>query len=71
MPPISMTAEESEAFSGHYADIQTYLNEMLPSFIIGAVSMDQWDSFLDNIYAMGIEECLQIQQDALTRYYAR
>lgn len=71
MPPISMTAEESETFSGHYADIQTYLNEMLPSFIIGAVSMDQWDSFLDNIHTMGIDKCLQIQQDALTRYYAR
>ena len=71
MPPISMTAEESEVYSSHYADIQTYLDEMLPSFIIGATSLDQWDSFQENIRDMGIEDCIQAQQAALTRYYER
>jgi putative aldouronate transport system substrate-binding protein len=66
-----MTSEESDTFSSRYSDIQTYLEQMIPSFIIGAVSFDQWDEFIDNIERMGIEECIAVEQAALDRYYER
>jgi putative aldouronate transport system substrate-binding protein len=71
MPSISMTSEESDTFSSRYSDIQTYLEQMIPSFIIGAVSFDQWDEFIDNIQRMGIDECIAVEQAALDRYYER
>lgn len=71
MPTLTLTSEESETFSSRYADIQTYLQQMVPSFIIGAEPLDSWDSFVENIKAMGIDECIAVEQAALDRYIAR
>lgn len=71
LPAISLTAVESEEHSAIYSDIATYANENLPKFFTGDKSMDQWDEFIDNIYSMNIERCIEIYQDAYDRYCAR
>lgn len=71
MPPLSLTAEESEAFSSRFADISTYMQEMVPRFIMGAEPLTSWGDFVANIQAMGIDECIAVEQAALDRYNSR
>jgi hypothetical protein len=33
--------------------------------------MDQWDSFVETLYDMGIEDCIALKQAAYDRYLAR
>ncbi len=68
----SMTTEESEKFSGIYSDIQTYVQEMMLKFITGISSLDSdYDTFQKTIESMDIQQCIEIKQTALDRYYAR
>ena len=71
MPSISMTAEESEEYAAIYSDIQTLISENLSKFAVGDRSMDEWDDFVQEIYDLGIEDCIAIKQGALDRYYER
>ena len=71
MPRLSMTAEESEVFASRFADITTYMQEMVPRFIMGAEPLDSFDDYVANIQAMGIDECIAAEQAALDRYNAR
>ncbi len=64
---VSMTVEESEE-AGYYAtDILTYVVQMIPQFIMGAVSFDEWDSYVENLKTMGIETCIALEQAAYDR----
>ncbi len=68
---ITMTEEESETYTTLYSDIETFVDESIAQFIIGTKSMDEWDAFTEQLSAMGIDECIQMQQNALDRYNAR
>ena len=68
---ISMTAEESEAYYAKYSDIQTLISENLSKFAVGERSMDEWDDFVQQIIDMGIEDCIEIKQAAVDRFYSR
>ncbi len=71
MPPISHTAEENEELSRIMADIETYTEEMTYKFISGQESLDNFDTFVENIEGMNIDAAIKIKQDALDRYLAR
>lgn len=68
---ISMTVEETDEYNATYGDIRTLLEENLTKFAVGEKSMDQWDSFIEDIYNLGIERCIEIKQAAVDRYYER
>ncbi len=67
----ALTADEADEHSAIYSDINTYLQENIAQFITGAKSMDQWDAFVEELYNMGIEDCIALKQDAYDRYLAR
>lgn len=67
----ALTADEADEHSSVYSDINTYLQEQIAAFITGAKSMDQWDSFVETLKDMGIEECISLKQNAYDRYLAR
>ena len=71
MPGITMTTEESEAYTDVYGDISTYVDEMILRFIHGEVALTEWDSFVAEIEAMGIQDAIDVYQSALDRYNAR
>ena len=71
MPPITLTAEESQKFTNIMSEINTYVDEMTTKFIMGEESPDKFDSFVKQIKKMKGDEALKIQQDALDRYHAR
>lgn len=68
---LSLTAEESAAYSAAFSDIRTYVMQSILEFITGTKSMDEYDTFVAEIQGMGIDECTQILQDALDRYNNR
>lgn len=67
----ALTADEADEHSSIYSDINTYLQEQIAQFITGAKSMDEWDTFVKKLKDMGIEDCIQLKQDAYDRYLAR
>lgn len=68
---ISMTADETTEYQSIYSDIQTTIEENLTRFAVGERSMDEWDSFVEEIKSMGIDDCIAIKQTAVDRYYER
>jgi len=71
LPVISPTSEESAEYSAIMTDINTYLTENVVKFIIGDRPMSELDSFLQAVHTMNIDRAIEIQQNALDRYYAR
>lgn len=67
----TMTGEESLTYSNIMIDIGTYLSETLTAFIIGQKSMDEWDSFLEQVKSMDIEGARICKQAAYDRYNQR
>jgi len=71
IPPVSIAVEDSSQFASIMTDINTYKDEMILKFIMGAESLDNFDKFVETINALGIEEAIDIQQSALERYSNR
>ncbi len=68
---ISLTAEESAELNEIMVNVTTYRDEMIPKFIIGQESMDNFQSFVDSIEGMGLARAVEIQTGALERYFNR
>ncbi len=73
LPTLALTGEESETYGYYYSDISTYASEMVLKFILGIEPLDK-DSFaeyVNKIEAMGIQNCIDVNQSAYERYLAR
>lgn len=69
---LSPTTEESELYASKFTDIATYVSTMIPQFIMGESSLDSdWDSFQSQLKEMGIDDCINVYQQAYDRYLAR
>lgn len=70
--PVSavMSSEQTEQFNSVAGDIATYVSESILKFITGQTDMDQWSSFVDTLYSMGIETCVETKQAAYDNYVA-
>ena len=64
---VSLSAEETTEAANIYSDIETLCMESIAKFINGDKSMDEFDAFVEDIYALGIEDYLAIQQGAYDR----
>ena len=65
-------ADESEVFSKNMADIASYTSESILKMLSGEMDIDTgYDTFIDTINSMGLQECLDCYQAALTRYENR
>lgn len=71
MPPISLTADETDEYNSIMMDIKTYVNENKLKFIYGTQSLDTFEDFVHTIKKMGIERAIEIQQAAYDRYMKR
>ena len=53
------------------SDIETYRDEMIDKFIMGAEPISNFDSFVAQLKSMGIEDIIKIKQDAYDRFQAK
>ena len=67
----TMTADENAEYSKLYTDIETYVQECNVKFIMGQMSLDDYDAYRDTLRSMGIERCIELRQAALDRFNAR
>lgn len=70
-PKTSYTSDESTEMARYSTNLTTTANEWAMNFVIGAVSFDQWDTYIAEMEALGANEALAINQAALERYNAR
>ena len=72
IPPITLTEEESNRYAILNAQVDTYVKEKRASFFTGESNIStEWDDYVKNLKAIGIEEMISIYQAALDRYNAR
>lgn len=60
LPPA--TDEENEYISGVGGDLASYIWEMTGKFTVGTESLDNWDSFVENVKGMGLDKLLEVRQ---------
>ena len=66
---VSLTTEESVAYSNYYAEFHAYYLEMVDQFIIGAIDIDaEWDNYVDTMNSLGVQDSVNIYQTAYDRY---
>ena len=71
MPNITMTSDEANRYATIMGDVNTYVGEMTTAFILGSEPLENWDSYVESVKGMGIEEAISLQQAALDRFYER
>lgn len=71
VPTLSMTTEESEVLSAYATDLTTYAAETLPKFVMGEMSMEQWDEYIASVKNLHVDEIIDAYQTAYDRYLKR
>ncbi len=69
-----LTTEESTTYGSIYTGIETYQDEMVSKFIVGSEDISDdavWNSFLEGLKGMGVEDCVEIKQASYERYLER
>ena len=69
-PTVTYTEDEVKIAS-KWNDIDTACREKILGFILGTEDLADWDSFIDEINNMGLQDVLKVRQDAYDRYKAR
>lgn len=67
---VTLTAEELEDATTILTDIATYVSESVPKFIMGTMSLGEWDAYCQAINDMGMEDVVAIYQASYDRYMA-
>ncbi len=67
-PSLFFTEEEQNAIKAIQLDMDKYVRESRARFIIGDLSLDNWDSYVSTLNNMKVGELLKYQQAAYDRY---
>ncbi len=71
MPPVTPTQEESKKLATLLADINTRFDETYNKIVTGALPLEAWDQFIQEIKQIGIDDAIKIRQASLDRYNKR
>lgn len=67
-PPTSVAEEDQEEYAQIMGQVNTLSSEMEAQFISGNTSMDEWDSYQQQLKDFGIEKAIQMMQKAYDKY---
>ena len=67
------TTDEQEEYATVKSDLDTYMQEMEYSFIMGKAELtdDAWNTYVDTMYEMGLQTVIDLYQAAYDRYAQR
>ena len=66
---VELSYDESTEYGDVWSDISTYASTEVFKFVMGDYNFDSdWDAFIEKIESMGIQDCIDIYQDAYDRY---
>ena len=64
---ISFTEDEQEILSETGAAIRSFARENISKFLIGQKPLSEWDSFVEDLYDMDLDELLSVYETAYDR----
>jgi putative aldouronate transport system substrate-binding protein len=67
----TLNADEKEKYSDIYPDIQSYVNEMTVKFIMGLEPLENYDTFVETLNSLGVQDVVSAYQSAYDRYMSR
>lgn len=67
-PGLTLTEAEEEIYSVKMSAINTYVEEELIKFFIGTRPIDEFDSFVQRVKELGIDEMTTLKNQAYERY---
>ena len=67
LPSLTFSLNDSSAISEIMTEVNTYVDEMVLKFITGATPLSEFDNFVQKVEAMGIQEAVDIHQQAYDR----
>ena len=66
------TTDESTIYATKITDVETYSNQYILSAITGEQDIEAtWDDYVDKLYSLGLQACIDVQQAAYERYLDR
>lgn len=65
---FNFTEDEMEFMQSTGSDIHTYIKEMEAKFVTGSVPFSEWDSYVNKVKAMGVDQYLKVYKAAYERY---
>ena len=65
-----LSDEESEELNTYSGDLSTYINENYAAFFAGEKPLSEWDSYIEGMYSMGMQNVLDLYQSAYDAYLA-
>ena len=67
-PSLVLTEDEQDKYDAVMSAIKIYVDEELLNFIIGTTSIDKFDDFVEKINEMGIQDAIDLENQAYARY---
>jgi putative aldouronate transport system substrate-binding protein len=67
-PSLYLTPEEADKVAASATDISTYIEQMEAKFITGVEPLSNWDTYISKLKSMGLDEYVQVYQDAYDRW---
>lgn len=61
------TAEEAAILDEYLVDLETYCRELAANLSLGRASLDDWDSYIQELKDLGLDEVLAVRQAQLDR----
>ena len=71
MPTVTHSSEEASEIAKIINNVNTYAEEMEAKFITGALPISEFDNYVKQIKAFGIERAIEIKQAAYDRYMSK
>ena len=70
-PGAVWTVDNQTEYSGIVSDLGSYVSTMCLQFITGEKSMDEWDSFIEEVTSsFDVERMTELYQEAVDTYLA-
>lgn len=67
-PGFTYTAEENKVLNSIGTDVTKYVEESRDKFISGDKNLDEWDDYVAELEKMGLDEVIEVHQQAYERY---
>ncbi|GIO58130.1 ABC transporter substrate-binding protein [Paenibacillus sp. SSG-1] len=67
-PPFTYTQDEVARFTSLETDISAYVEEMTTKFVTGDAPFSEWDNYVATLKKMGLDEYMDIYNQAYERY---
>jgi len=68
LPSLTYTKEQSEQFKNLVSIIDPIREEYENKFVMGLIDFDQWDQYIGEMKAAGVEDYVKIQNEAYTSF---